>query len=206
MTRDQEVTKAIRWFQRRITQLEEENRLLAQAHLDRAEPGPKPEPAPRPAPRPPSFSEAGHRRTTIDRCDNCGLSGQEFESRRRQGVISRCHAPEAVDDTATVPPCSICQTITPQIPPNHIHRLGRGAPDIPRGQTLSFVACNPCLAAIASWLRLQRLSDVPPWPAYGAHAHYTSTYCIHARHSDCRIQCKHCEAQCRCGCHQLGAR
>lgn len=42
--------------------------------------------------------------------------------------------------------------------------------------------------------------ELPPgshddWP------HYTSTYCIHDRHADCRLSCKTCKAPCRCSCH-----
>lgn len=31
--------------------------------------------------------------------------------------------------------------------------------------------------------------------------HYTSTYCLHGKHVQCRLTCKHCQAPCRCSCH-----
>ena len=34
------------------------------------------------------------------------------------------------------------------------------------------------------------------WP------HYWSTYCIHNKHGDCRLTCKHCERPCLCPCHE----
>jgi hypothetical protein len=34
----------------------------------------------------------------------------------------------------------------------------------------------------------------------GAHT-YTSTACIHARHDQCRLTCKFCQARCLCTCH-----
>jgi hypothetical protein len=34
------------------------------------------------------------------------------------------------------------------------------------------------------------------WP------HYTSTYCIHAHHEDCRETCKVCDEPCLCECHK----
>lgn len=33
-------------------------------------------------------------------------------------------------------------------------------------------------------------------------AHYTSTYCIHGLHGECRVTCKHCPRRCRCRCHE----
>lgn len=30
---------------------------------------------------------------------------------------------------------------------------------------------------------------------------YTSTYCLHEMHADCRLLCKICAAPCRCACH-----
>lgn len=43
---------------------------------------------------------------------------------------------------------------------------------------------------------LEQLRDrSDEWP------HYTSTYCIHDRHGDCRLACKICRAPCRCSCH-----
>jgi hypothetical protein len=30
---------------------------------------------------------------------------------------------------------------------------------------------------------------------------YTSTYCLHGLHEDCRLVCKVCAAPCRCDCH-----
>lgn len=34
--------------------------------------------------------------------------------------------------------------------------------------------------------------------------YYVSTYCLHEKHSDCRLKCKICEAPCRCECHHEG--
>lgn len=31
--------------------------------------------------------------------------------------------------------------------------------------------------------------------------HYTSTYCIHEQHDQCRLTCKTCERECLCACH-----
>lgn len=31
---------------------------------------------------------------------------------------------------------------------------------------------------------------------------YLSTACKHALHDKCRVNCKYCEAVCRCGCHE----
>lgn len=36
--------------------------------------------------------------------------------------------------------------------------------------------------------------------------HYTSTYCIHDDHQDCRLVCKTCQSPCRCPCHTQGTR
>jgi hypothetical protein len=33
------------------------------------------------------------------------------------------------------------------------------------------------------------------------HPHYTSTYCIHEDHENCRLVCKTCEEPCLCDCH-----
>ena len=33
---------------------------------------------------------------------------------------------------------------------------------------------------------------------------YVSTACQHSRHSDCRLNCKFCDAACGCHCHQYG--
>lgn len=35
----------------------------------------------------------------------------------------------------------------------------------------------------------------------GWHPHYTSTYCIHELHEDCRLTCKTCQLPCLCPCH-----
>lgn len=40
--------------------------------------------------------------------------------------------------------------------------------------------------------------DDDPWRVHL----YTSTYCHHGQHSDCRLRCKVCAAQCRCRCHE----
>lgn len=39
------------------------------------------------------------------------------------------------------------------------------------------------------------------WPHPTRHL-YTSTYCQHAQHSDCRLTCKVCSAPCLCPCHR----
>lgn len=31
---------------------------------------------------------------------------------------------------------------------------------------------------------------------------YLSTYCLHGKHSDCRLTCKTCAAPCICACHK----
>lgn len=31
--------------------------------------------------------------------------------------------------------------------------------------------------------------------------HYTSTYCVHGLHGQCRSTCKHCDEPCKCHCH-----
>ncbi len=36
-----------------------------------------------------------------------------------------------------------------------------------------------------------------------AYPHYTSTYCIHGNHADCRMTCKTCKAPCLCKCHRF---
>lgn len=35
-----------------------------------------------------------------------------------------------------------------------------------------------------------------------ANEHYISTACIHLRHDTCRRQCKYCDHECRCPCHE----
>lgn len=32
--------------------------------------------------------------------------------------------------------------------------------------------------------------------------HYVSTYCMHNKHSSCRLTCKVCGKPCRCKCHK----
>lgn len=34
------------------------------------------------------------------------------------------------------------------------------------------------------------------------HPHYTSTYCIHGLHDQCRLTCKTCDEGCQCDCHR----
>lgn len=31
--------------------------------------------------------------------------------------------------------------------------------------------------------------------------HYTSTYCMHENHAECKIDCKTCHKKCLCDCH-----
>jgi uncharacterized protein YegP (UPF0339 family) len=40
-------------------------------------------------------------------------------------------------------------------------------------------------------------------PVDGLFRHYTSTYCIHLLHDQCRLTCKHCASQCLCKCHSM---
>lgn len=35
------------------------------------------------------------------------------------------------------------------------------------------------------------------------HPHYTSTYCIHDHHDQCRLTCKICADPCKCHCHEV---
>jgi hypothetical protein len=42
---------------------------------------------------------------------------------------------------------------------------------------------------------------VTPVALGAAHAHYTSTACIHALHLRCRDTCKWCDRACGCDCH-----
>ena len=51
------------------------------------------------------------------------------------------------------------------------------------------------------------MKDIPPGetideprPTLIEHP-YTSTYCLHGLHEDCRLNCKVCNAPCRCDCH-----
>ncbi|MDP8961507.1 MAG: hypothetical protein M3N32_07840 [Actinomycetota bacterium] len=36
---------------------------------------------------------------------------------------------------------------------------------------------------------------------YNAQHVYVSTYCVHNAHEACRLNCKTCQAPCRCECH-----
>lgn len=38
---------------------------------------------------------------------------------------------------------------------------------------------------------------------YAFYPHYWSTYCVHHRHSECRLTCKTCDAPCLCVCHKV---
>jgi hypothetical protein len=55
------------------------------------------------------------------------------------------------------------------------------------------VGAEGCIV-LPSRVELER-TDHDDWP------HYTSTYCIHGRHGDCRLTCKVCSAPCQCSCH-----
>lgn len=58
----------------------------------------------------------------------------------------------------------------------------------------------PANEAVADWVieSIVEAALAVEW----SHPHYTSTYCIHELHDDCRLTCKHCKTPCRCGCHE----
>jgi hypothetical protein len=49
------------------------------------------------------------------------------------------------------------------------------------------------------------LTVTSPGGAQTYYLHYVSTYCIHDKHGDCRLTCKHCKAPCLCPCHRAEA-
>lgn len=32
-------------------------------------------------------------------------------------------------------------------------------------------------------------------------AHYYSTHCLHHKHEECKVTCRHCPERCKCHCH-----
>jgi hypothetical protein len=60
-------------------------------------------------------------------------------------------------------------------------------------------AVRLALEVAAAKVRIRKLEaqNDELWP------HYTSTYCIHAHHEDCRETCKVCEGPCLCNCHKV---
>lgn len=55
------------------------------------------------------------------------------------------------------------------------------------------------------YIAQEALAAKPEAEGQRYHPHYTSTYCIHGDHANCRLKCKTCGAACLCACHAAPA-